>query len=193
MFSTEINMQDISNNKIVEERKVMKNNLNSSFVFSKAGILAGIVKISPKEEKNLSYSELPRTQEDEKKIEDLISTMGVHGKITLLLQHEKRLRKIGDELRYLHPFKFLGFIFSHRDSNSELDLKKHMAEIFDDYFKRTNFVKDYSQTMDVYVLKNKLNIYINDFANEINVPADKITPFIINKDWEGLLRFLINY
>ena len=131
--------------------------------------------------------ELPRTIEDEKKIEDLITSMGIHGKINLLLHHESRLRQIGDELRYLHPFKFLGYIFS------KLDLKNHMKTIFDDYFKRINFVNDFSKTMDIYDLKNKLTIYIEDFGSEMNVPSAQIEPYIEQKDWVGLLRFLINY
>lgn len=186
MLPMEATIQDLPKKEIIEEKKIVKNNLKYNLVFSKAGILAGIIKIPPKEERNISYGELPRTGEDEKKIDDLITSMGIHGKLTLLLHHEKRLRKIGDELRYLHPFKFLGYIFSHPE------LKAHMATIFDDYFKRTNFVKDFSQTMDIYDLKNKLTIYIEDFGNEINMMAYKIAPFIDNKDWEGLLKFLIN-
>ena len=47
--------------------------------------------------------------------------------------------------------------------------------------------------MDIYLLRNKLDVYLEDFAAEINVPADKIKPFLDNTDWEGLLRFLISY
>ncbi|MBN2479932.1 MAG: hypothetical protein JXA94_06865 [Parachlamydiales bacterium] len=161
-------------------------NLNYHLVFNKSSILAGIIKIPPKEDRNITYQDLPRTEEDEKKIEELITSIGIHGKLTLLLHHEKRLRKIGDEIRYLHPFKFLGFLFS-RD-----DLKQHMFAIFDDYFKRTNFTKDLFQTLDVYDLKNKLTMYVDDFSNEVNIPANKIRPFVDNKDWLGLLKFLMN-
>jgi len=186
MLSPDADIKDLPTNEIIHERKVTSN-IKYHLSYSKAGILAGIIKIPPKEDRNISYMELPRTLEDEAKIEDLISSMGKHGKVVLLLHHEKRLRQIGDEVRYLHPFKFLGYIFARED------LKAHMATIFDDYFKRTNFVKDFSQTMDIYDLKNKLTIYINDFGNEINVSPDKIRPFIDNKDWEGLVRFLIAY
>jgi hypothetical protein len=186
MLPMDANIPDLPKKEIIEEKKI-QHEFKYNFIFSKAGFLAGIIKIPPKEERTLSYSELPRTEEDEKKIEDVITSMGIHGKITLLLHHEKRLRKAGDELRYLHPFKFLGYVFSHPQ------LKAYMRVIFDDYFKRTNFIKDFSQTMDIYDLKNKLTIYIEDFGNEINVPDYKIAPFIKNKDWEGLVRFLINH
>jgi len=187
MLFYNISAQDLPINKIVEEKKILINYSKHNFISAKSNFLAGIIKIPPKEERTLSYTELPRTEEDEKKIIDLISTLGMHNKFILLLNHEKRLRKIGTEIRYLHPLKFLGFIFSNKT------LKNHMAVIFDDYFKRTNFVKDFAQTMDIYDLKNKLTIYIEDFANEVNISADKIYPFINNKEWESLVKFLINY
>jgi len=186
MLPMDADIQEI-NNQIVEQRTIYNQNIKYHLAFSKAGILSAIVKLPPKDTKSVSYQELPRTLEDENKIDDLITTIGVLGKMDLLLHHEKRLRKMGDELRYIHPFKFIGYIFS------KPDLKGHMGSVFDDYFKRSKFVKDYSQTMDIYDLRNKLYIYLEDFANEVNIPSHKIKPFIDNKDWEGLLRFLINY
>lgn len=181
------NIQDNEKKQIIEEKTIYNQSIKYHLALSKAGLIAAIVKLPPKNEKQVSYLELPRTFEDEKKIDDLISTIGIHGKIDLLLHHEKRLNKMGDELRYIHPFRFVGYIFSHPN------LKEHMGLIFDDYFKRTHFVKDYGQTMDIYDLRNKLYLYLDDFANELDISVDKIKPYIDNKDWEGLLRFLISY
>ena len=182
MLPMDIDIHQITKPEIQEERACsIKNHL----IYSKAG-LAAIVKIPSKKENYQTFAQLPRTAEDEVKIDDLISTMGSNGKVALLFHHEKRLRKMGDELRYIHPLKFIGFIFS------KPELKQHMGSIFDDYFKRINFVKDYAQTMDIYDLKNMLVIYVDDFSKEVDVPANKIMPFINNKDWEGLLRFLIS-
>ncbi|NGX33694.1 MAG: hypothetical protein K1060chlam1_00034 [Candidatus Anoxychlamydiales bacterium] len=187
MLPMDADIQNIEKNQITHEKTIYNQNIKYHLAFSKAGILSAIIKFPPKDTKPMTYQELPRTFEDESKIDDLIVTLGVHGKIALLLNHERRLRKMGDELRYIHPFKFVGYIFS------KPRLKEHMASIFDDYFKRTNFVKDYAQTMDIYDLRNKLVIYLDDFSNEVGVSVDKIKPYIDNKDWEGLLRFLISY
>ncbi|NGX43866.1 MAG: hypothetical protein K1060chlam3_00022 [Candidatus Anoxychlamydiales bacterium] len=187
MLPMDANIQDIQKHQIIEEKIIYNQSIKYHLAFSKAGILSAIVKLPPKNEKQVSYQELPRTFEDEKKIDDLITTLGINGKIALLLHHEKRLTKMGDELRYIHPFRFVGYIFSHPE------LKGHMAVIFDDYFIRTKFVKDYAQTMDIYDLRNRLVMYLDDFANELGISVDKIKPYIVNRDWEGLLRFLINY
>ncbi|KKL98157.1 MAG: hypothetical protein KR126chlam4_00913 [Candidatus Anoxychlamydiales bacterium] len=181
------NIQDNEKNQIIEEKIVYNQSIKYHLAFSKAGILSAIVKLPPKNEKQMTYTELPRPYEDEQKITDLITTLGINGKIALLLHHEKRLNKVGNEIRYIHPFKFLGYIFTHPD------LKEYMAVIFDDYFIRTRFVKDFAQTMDIYDLRNKLVIYLDDFANELGISVDKIKPFIDNREWEGLLRFLISY
>ncbi|NGX49658.1 MAG: hypothetical protein K940chlam5_01257 [Candidatus Anoxychlamydiales bacterium] len=187
MLPMDANIQEVQKDQIIEEKTIHNQSIKYHLAFSKAGILSAIIKLPPKDAKQVTYQELPRTFEDEKKIDDLITTLGITGKITLLLHHEKRLRKMGDELRYIHPFRFVGYIFSHPE------LKEHMAVIFDDYFKRTNFVKDYAQTMDIYDLRNKLVMYLDDFASELDISVDKIKPYIDNRDWEGLLRFLISY
>lgn len=193
MLSIDFTNHYPANEKVVEERKAEK--ILSNVVLSKSGLIAKIIKIPPKEERMLTFSELPRTQEDESKIGELISTLGKYGKVELLLNHEKKLRKMGDELRYLHPFKFLGYVFSHKDREG-VELKKHMAAIFDDYFKRTNFLCDFTKSMDIYDLKNQFAIYLNDFAREISIDVNKFNQYFDknSKDygkWEEFLRTLI--
>ena len=87
----------------------------------------------------------------------------------------------------VHPYKFLGFIFSNPH------LKQHMVSVFDDYFKRSNFSKDLGKTLDLYDLRDKLYCYLDDFANEVNIPKEKIKPYIDDRDWHGLLKLLTFY
>ncbi|NGX56056.1 MAG: hypothetical protein K1060chlam5_00290 [Candidatus Anoxychlamydiales bacterium] len=157
-------------------------NLNKCSFFAK---MIKIPKMNTAE--NLSYQDLPRTLEDETKINELITTLGSHGKIDLLFKHYSRLNKIGDELRYLHPFKFLGYIFS------QPNLKNYMKDVFEDYFKRTNFVKDFAKTCDMYDLRNQLYKYLDNFSNEVNVPSEKLKKYVDKKDWKGLLKCLVYY
>jgi len=189
MIPMDVDLPEKPKVEIIHEKKV-NSPINYNLIFSKTRSLAAIVKISPKD-RNQTYTQLRRTQEDEDKIDDLIYTMGSNGKIVLLFQHEKRLRIIGDELRPVHPLKFIGYIFSKHKPEDKPDLQTQMGNVFDDYFKRSNFVKDYAQTMDIFDLKNALVKYINDFSKEVDVSPDKIMPFINDKDWEGLLKFLI--
>jgi hypothetical protein len=68
-----------------------------------------------------------------------------------------------------------------------------MKVVYEDYFKRTNFEKGLSETLDIYDLRNKINIYLENFSSEINIPQDKIKYFIDKRDWNGLLKFLVYY
>ncbi|MFA6118729.1 MAG: hypothetical protein WCT85_06220 [Parachlamydiales bacterium] len=185
MLFIDTNIQEMPKTEIVDQKTI--NSVAYHLKCSRNKMIAGLIKIPPKDAKVLPYAELPRTAEDERKITDIVTSLGTYGKVTLLMYHEKRLMKYGDEIRYLHPLKFIGYIFSHSD------LKAFMGVAFDDYFKRTSFVKDFAITMDTYDLKNQLKMYLEDFSKEVNVPSDKISPFLKNKDWEGLLKFLIKY
>jgi len=186
MFFFEANPQDLPINKI--ENIICYNQLNykqNDFVILKKNI-TNQLKLKKSSQNFPAYKDLNRTEDDERKITDIVTTIGTLGKINLLLYHEKRLRKLGEELRYsVHPFKFIGFIFSNPT------LKGYMKEVFNDYFKRVNFVKDFAKTMNHFYSKNLIKIYIDDFSNEVNVPIHKINPYIDKKDWEGLLKMLI--
>jgi hypothetical protein len=148
--------------------------------------IAGIVKIPTETEKALPYADLPRTENDKKKICELVSSLGKYSYFELL-KNEKHIRKIGDDLRYLHPFKFLGYIFS------KPELKDSMKNVMKDVLIRKSFIEDLSNTCDNYYIKKQLDIYIDDFASELNIPAEPLKPFILKKDWSGMLKFITFY
>ena len=39
--------------------------------------------------------------------------------------------------------------------------------------------------------KGKLSQYINDFSKEINTPRELLDKFFQTRDWEGIVRYLI--
>lgn len=158
----------------------------SAIVYHINPILAGIIKIPPKDELNPSYAKLPRTTKDEQNITELITSLGSYSYVALL-KNEKHIRKIGDEVRYVHPFKFLGYIFS------QPTLKSYMKNVMNDFFIRRDFIKDMTESLEIYVIKRRLDLYVDDFGKELNIPPDQIRPYINNKDWGGLLKFLTDY
>ena len=165
--------------------------LDSFFEITKSmttsNLIAGIVKIPPKQE-NKTYATLPGSDpiEREKMIE-LFTIMGSHGKVDLLLYHEKHLRKLGEEIKHVHPLKLLGCVFSTPN------MKEYMDDIYHDYFKWKNFFGGYAPNMDHELMKNNLLQYTEDFALEVNIPSHRIKPFLDNRDWKGLFKFLIDY
>lgn len=163
-----------------------KANQNQSKVKSKA-----IVKI-PKDAKNpeldtnpLTYNELIRSSKDEEVIAELITTMAEKGKIKLLfIKHH--MEHLGDQVRHVHPLKFLGFIFS------KPELKGHFKLILTDYFKKSNFIDGLAPALNNEVRTGKIKNYLDDFCKEVNVQQHQVQPYINRRDWEGMLHFLSN-
>jgi len=178
MLDMNMNNYDFNNNETIKKENYQYVKSLSSNIK-----LAGIIKIPKKEEKK-SYSELPFTEENKSNIDDLITSFGTKGKLSIIFE-EKRLRGLIHELRDLHPYKFLTYIFSNPA------LKNYMTLIFEDSFKRSNFIKEFSQTMDIYDFKNLLSIYLQDFANDVNASYDELVPLIKDKKWEEFVKFLI--
>ena len=146
--------------------------------------IAGIVKIPSKKIYD-KWEDLPCPEIDRQKIIEIITKLGTIGKIELLLHHKSHLEKIGDEVRYIHPLKFLAVIFS------DPQLKSYMKVVYDDYFKWKNFIEGLSATIDKEVIKNNLDKYLDNFSKEIRLPVYKIKPYINKRDWPGLLKCLI--
>jgi hypothetical protein len=181
----DVNDLSLKNNNSAIEYFV-KDKLKCSPLFFKAKNLAGIIKISPKQDK-LLYKDLPgSSQEDQDRIIELFTTMGSHGKVSLLMKYKKHLEKIGKEIDHVHPLKLLGIIFS------KPEMKPHMRNVYNDYFKFKNFIEGFGPGMNNELLKNNLLKYIDDFAADVKVCPEYIMPYFNKKDWTGLIKYLID-
>jgi hypothetical protein len=146
-------------------------------------MLSSIVKIQPKKEVE-SYDQLICTQDDKDTIYEIISTIAENGKLTLLFK-QTDLRDLGEKIDHLHPLKFLTSIFTNPK------LKVDMVNVFDDFFKRAGFMEGLGPNLTKEAEKEKLNQYIGDFAAEVGVTEEGIKPYFEQRDWEGLVIYLI--
>jgi hypothetical protein len=147
--------------------------------------LASIIKIPPAS-KDVSYKDLICTETDKAMITEIITALGENGKLSLLMKRD-HLKELGARISHIHPLKFLAVIFSHPQ------LKSYMLIVFDDYFKRTNFMDDLGPALSREAEKGKLDLYWKDFAHEVRIPPANIRPFFDNRDWENLVRYLMHY
>jgi len=154
------------------------------FVKTKRLPIGAIIKIPPKVAED-SYKDLICTDADIRNIHKLIMTMAETGKIDLWLYHQTDLRGIGVAIESVHPLKFLSVVFGNPQ------LKAAMPKIFEDYFKRTEFVEGLVPSLMRQLEKGKLLPFVADFAKEINVPEKEIQPYFQNLNWEGLIRYLM--
>jgi hypothetical protein len=158
--------------------------INYNPSFSSTYVLASMIKFPP-ENKPEAYKDLVCTETDLSNIHEIITMMAENGKLSLLLK-KNYLQNLGAQINHVHPLKFLSSIISDQK------LKACLYEVFGDYFKRNGFMDGIGPSLSRESDKGKLHQYIPDFCEEINVPQDHLSKYFVTRDWEGLVRFLIN-
>ena len=170
---------------VVKSLEVANQAVESNEVLTSTEVTEPVVK-SPEVAK---FDEKPDWQfcseEDRENINEIITTLAENGKVKLLFK-QNHLKELGAQIDHLHPLKLLSTIFTNPE------LKSHMTGIFNDYFKRNGFMDGIGPSLDSKADAGDLNQYIEKFAQEVNVPSENIKPFFENKDWEGLIEYLIN-
>ncbi len=143
----------------------------------------GIIKPKPRED--APYSKLCCEEKDRIAIGEIVKNMAEHGKIWLL-KHRTFMNELGDSVRHVHPLKFLEVVFTDEY------LKSCMRELFEDYFKKTGFMDGLGETLTNKAAIGDLDRYLADFCKAIKVPFESVKIYFEAKDWEGLVRFLMN-
>jgi len=146
---------------------------------------ASIIQLPSNLDENVAYRDLVCTEEDKANIFELITSLGDNNKFDLLLK-QTYFRNLGTKLNHVYPLKFLAI------SISTPRLKEAFIAIFDDYFKRTSFMDSFNSSMSREADKGTFDLYLSDFLDEIRMPREKIEPYFLSRDWEGLLRFLMH-
>lgn len=131
-----------------------------------------------------TFYQLPLVDWEMKTIHKLVSTLAEKNVFELALE-KKSLEKKGDKIYHVHPFRFIGYIFS------DPHLKKCMYEIKKSFFKWHTFVDGFGDKMSAEKHHRNLERYIPGFAHSLNINPDKVRQYVDDKDWEGLLKFLI--
>jgi|GEM_PF-1724032 len=132
----------------------------------------------------LEFSNLPIHEHEKVLIYKIITTMAKKNPIQLALK-KSSLEKKGKKIHHIHPFRFLGYVFS------EPELKQSMHEIKKNHFKWNGFLDGYSKKMRNEATQHNLMPYVESFAGFLRVDSNEVAKFIQKKDYEGLVRFLL--
>ena len=130
------------------------------------------------------FYQLPLNDGDKELIYKIIDTMAKDNVIKLGLKRKSMERK-GKKIRHVHPLRFLGYIFADRH------LRHCMREISRSSFKWNGFIDGLKDRIKEEAARGNLNKYIHGFALHVNGDEQKITYYIENRDWEGLVRCLL--
>ncbi|HSX26946.1 MAG TPA: hypothetical protein VLE89_08085 [Chlamydiales bacterium] len=164
-------------------RKVLSVFLGLFFLFANP-TYSSIIKIPPAGGGEIGYKDLICTEQDKANIYEIITTLSENGKLSLLFKQD-HLKQLGTQINHVHPLKFLSTIFSNPR------LRYCMYDIFDDYFKRNGFMDGLGPSLQKESEKGKLDPLLSDFAKEVNVAPELLRPHFQARDWENLVRKLM--
>lgn len=145
-------------------------------------LLAGLSFFTQDQSKN--FLELPLNEEEKVLIQKIIITLA--SKNTFMLAFEKKsLERKGRRIHHVHPFRFLGHVFS------DPTLKSAMHEIRKSHFKWNGFMEGYAKKMRNEAAQNNLMPYVRSFSAYLQADSQAVTSFIQKSDYEGLVRHLL--
>jgi hypothetical protein len=130
------------------------------------------------------YYQLPLNDKEKRTIRKIFTNMAEKNIIQLALE-KRTMEKKGKSVNHVHPLRFIGYIFS-------CDLKNCMRKIAKSSFKWDAFVDGFSRRMKEELANNNLYKHIPGFCQEVGANPEEVTRFIDKKDWEGLVKSLIN-
>ena len=133
------------------------------------------------------YNQLVCTEIAKQNIIKLIHAISHEYGITLLLR-KAELEKIGDEIRTVHPLKFLGFILSNPTLKSDLRSIHGSTIRWYQLIKGRDGLAEHLTEQDQQ--KNILP-YLNGFAKEVGAKPEDLQRFVSSHNWEGMLDFLM--
>lgn len=122
----------------------------------------------------------------EKKIIEKIVTSLAEKTLTQLLLDRKEMEKRGDQVRHVHPLRFMGIVFG--DSY----LKSCLPQFRNQAFKWSNFIAGFADRMKEELAKNNLLQHIDGFADYLGADAGKIRELVNKGQFEEIVNYLID-
>lgn len=138
--------------------------------YSKGQIRNYYTPLSPKEKADVSY---------------ILRTLS-NSSLVKITSHKSSLKKAGDRIEHIHPYRFLAFVFS----NDELIVC--MRNLQGRSWVWREFVDGVVGSLrDEASVGNLKPEYVNDFATHIKIDSNQIIPTIVSQRWEDLINLLI--
>ncbi len=142
------------------------------------GLISGIAS-------GASYSELAYSKEDQADIKELLETLSTQDMFGLL-KRRSSLNELGDRIEHVHPLKFLEIIVTDNH------LKSCLQEVDSSFFKRSAFLRGLSKSFGKKAKLGEIDPYIPDFSLAVHRPTKSIEPFFRDKNWKGLVKYLLS-
>ena len=92
------------------------------------------------------------------------------------------MNRRGDELKVLHPMRFIGHILSDPDSYS------HLKTVKSDFFKYNSFISGFNNQIAEKANEEDLLLYSSGFARHVKIEHVVVTQAIESKKYRDLIE-----
>lgn len=141
-------------------------------------------KKAPDKEMEL-YEALPISDTEKEIIGKILTTMAENNLLNLWFQR-KDLETLGQQIRSVHPIRFLGTVFSNPK------LVRAMHDIRQSKFKWEGFIEGFTERLKEEVNLNNVYPYLSGFAIHVNMHPQQIKKYFDERNYEGLVLFLMH-
>lgn len=129
---------------------------------------------------------LPLKQKERDDVGYILRTLSNHTFVTLA-PYRSSLKKAGDRVNHLHPFRFLECIFTNEE------LKACVKSIQGKAFVWGEFLKGITTSLKEEKKKNNLPPeYLVDFSSIVGIDFNILYPSYVNQQWEEMVNILID-
>ena len=136
------------------------------------------------EVEELSFYSIPIHQWEKKIIEKIVTSLAEKSLAQLLVER-KEMEKRGDQVRHVHPLRFMGHVFH------EPYLKACLPQFRSSTFKWSNFIDGFVQRMREEASKNNVNKHLEGFCDYLGVDLTKVAEFVEKGQFEDLIYYLM--
>ena len=130
-----------------------------------------------------AYAQLPLKPEESKIIGEVIE--GITRNVIWLGIHQGEFMRKKQQIKNVHPMRFLGEIFSNAH------LKSCMCKVEKTHFQWNRFVQELRANMEKEYRRNNLFQHVEGFCQAVRGDPEKVKAFIQKHDYAGLVRYLI--
>lgn len=130
------------------------------------------------------FSQLLITDDEQKMIREIIQTVGETSKVKLLFIRSE-LEKKRIQLLHIHPLRSLASMVTDPYT------KQCLAEIMNDYWKRSSFIDDFTKRANREVEDGNVILHLQGFCLAVKANPDQVRAYFNKKEWEKLIKYLI--
>lgn len=120
---------------------------------------------------------------DKKNIEHILLTLG-NSSLISLAKSKSELRKKGEEIDHIHPFRFLEHVFSSEKLKAAFSNMEKRKWVWSEFF------EGFKKRLDEEASAKNLLDHVDSFTKNLNINSKNIQSLIKEKRWKDFLNEL---